>query len=321
MKIRIDPIQCESLGTRSLATLVETPNIKILLDPGTSLGIRFGLLPHPIEYKLVRKTTETLCFDISSKIDAIFISHYHLDHFISSFPNFTFYWHSLELAKALYTDKIIYAKHPRTTNYSQRRRGYFFEKLVAPLAKQLIWCDDLEFSFNNTTIQFSPPIWHGSKNTPLGFVIQCSITHNDMCFVFGPDSQCLNQEAITWILAQKPELLIIGGPPIYLAGWKVEQEVLEAAKKNLIKLVQKIPHVLVDHHLIRSLEWENWMTEIFKAAKHVENTCECIADYKKVPPRLLEVNREQLYEQDPPDHAFLKWTKLAKTIRAKTPFP
>ncbi len=320
--MQVKPIQSESLGTRSLATLVVTPDIKILLDPGTALGIRFGLLPHPIEYDLMRKTTEELCYELASKIDAIFISHYHKDHYISSFSNYTFHFHSLELTEALYTDKIIYAKHPRVdVNYSQKKRGVFFEKLVSNLAKQLIWCDGLQFVFNDTIIHFSPAVWHGTKDTPLGFVVQCCISYHNKRFVFGSDYQCLNQLAIAWTLTQRPDLLLVGGPPLYLKDWKITQETLDIAKKNLFQLVKQVPRVLVDHHLLRSLEWSDWLQEIVVAAERENHVCGCIASYRNIPPNLLEAQRETLYKQDPPDHNFLKWMKLPKKIQAENPPP
>lgn len=48
--IRFIPLAAESLGVRSMCTYVETSAIKVLIDPGVSLGKRFGLLPHPNEY-------------------------------------------------------------------------------------------------------------------------------------------------------------------------------------------------------------------------------------------------------------------------------
>jgi len=320
--MQILPIQCESLGTRSLATLVETPDVKILLDPGCALGIRYKLMPHPIEYELVRNTTEEICFEFASNVDAIFISHYHFDHLIASFTNFAFRWHTPELAESLYTDKIIYAKHPRfNINLSQRKRGHRFEKFVSPLAKQLNWCDDLDFSFGDTIIQFSSPVWHGVENSRLGYVIQCCIKQNDKTFVFAPDSQCLNQPAINWILAQNPDLLLVGGPPLHLLGYRITQETLNIAKLNLFQLAQQVPQVLVDHHLLRSLEWRDWLHEIIDTAERENHRCECIANYRNIPLSLLEARRKELYEQDPPDRDFIKWTKLAKLTQEQTPPP
>ena len=242
-KMLIIPIQCESLGTRSLATLVETPDVKILLDPGCALGMRYKLMPHPIEYELIWKTTEEICFELANKVDAIFISHYHFDHLIAPFTNFAFRWHTPELAESLYTDKLIYAKHPRSnTNLSQRKRGHLFEKFVSPWAKQLNWCDDLEFSFGDTSIQFSPPVWHGVENSRLGYVVQCCITYNNQTFVFAPDSQCLNQQAVNWILEQKPNLLLIGGPPVYLMGYYVNKQTLDMGKEVFMTSNQLMQH-------------------------------------------------------------------------------
>jgi predicted metallo-beta-lactamase superfamily hydrolase len=52
--IRVVPLAAESLGVRSMCTLVETPDVRILLDAGVSLcPSRFGLPPHPLEYKAI----------------------------------------------------------------------------------------------------------------------------------------------------------------------------------------------------------------------------------------------------------------------------
>jgi predicted metallo-beta-lactamase superfamily hydrolase len=55
-KIKITPLAAESLGVRSMCTLVETPDINILLDAGISLcPYRFNLVPHPIEFQTISK--------------------------------------------------------------------------------------------------------------------------------------------------------------------------------------------------------------------------------------------------------------------------
>ena len=54
LNFKIIPLAAESLGVRSMCTYVETPDLRILIDPGVSLGPRFGLLPHPKEYEAIR---------------------------------------------------------------------------------------------------------------------------------------------------------------------------------------------------------------------------------------------------------------------------
>ena len=54
--IRLVPLAAESLGVRLMCTYVENPDAKILLNAGVSLGPkRFGLPPHPEEFKAAEK--------------------------------------------------------------------------------------------------------------------------------------------------------------------------------------------------------------------------------------------------------------------------
>lgn len=55
--IHIVPLAAESFGVRSMCTLVETPDVEILLDAGVSLcPNRFGLPPHPMEFKAIEES-------------------------------------------------------------------------------------------------------------------------------------------------------------------------------------------------------------------------------------------------------------------------
>ena len=45
---RIVPLAFDSFGVRSMATFVETDDLKVLIDPGVALApVRYGLEPHP----------------------------------------------------------------------------------------------------------------------------------------------------------------------------------------------------------------------------------------------------------------------------------
>jgi len=47
--IRVVPLAEESFGVRSMCTYVETPDVRVLLDAGVSLGPnRFGFPPYPL---------------------------------------------------------------------------------------------------------------------------------------------------------------------------------------------------------------------------------------------------------------------------------
>ena len=50
--MKIISVAFDSPGNRSVATYVETDNVKILIDPGVSLvSTRYSLEPHPIKLR------------------------------------------------------------------------------------------------------------------------------------------------------------------------------------------------------------------------------------------------------------------------------
>ena len=78
--MRITPLAADSLGARSMATLVETPDVTILLDPSVRLGpYRYDLPPHPAEEERQRASWRTIR-DAAKKADVLTVSHYHYDH-------------------------------------------------------------------------------------------------------------------------------------------------------------------------------------------------------------------------------------------------
>lgn len=78
--MKVTPLAFESLGVRSMATLIQTDQ-NILIDPGTSLGPkRFGLPPWKTEFEALYETRASIQKH-AQLADIITISHYHHDHF------------------------------------------------------------------------------------------------------------------------------------------------------------------------------------------------------------------------------------------------
>ena len=77
-KITVIPIADESFGVRSMCTYIETKDVKVLIDPGVSLGPRFSLLPHPVEYNALRESRKRI-EEFSEKAELLTISHYHFN--------------------------------------------------------------------------------------------------------------------------------------------------------------------------------------------------------------------------------------------------
>jgi len=84
--MKILPLAADSLGTRSMATFVETGDINILVDPAVSLGPRrYGLPPHPLEYEKMDEHWGNIKKYVASS-DVLILTHYHYDHHDPGYP-------------------------------------------------------------------------------------------------------------------------------------------------------------------------------------------------------------------------------------------
>ena len=78
--MKILPIAFDSLGVRSMATYIETKDIRIFIDPGVSVSPdRFSLPPHKLELDRHREKWEAIKRWVGMS-DMIIITHYHYDH-------------------------------------------------------------------------------------------------------------------------------------------------------------------------------------------------------------------------------------------------
>jgi predicted metallo-beta-lactamase superfamily hydrolase len=305
-EIEINPLAAESLGVRSLCTSIRTPDISILLDPSAALAKRYGLEPHPMEYRALQKTLDGIRTTITAA-DIISFSHYHYDHvrpgFTDCLYNFSRRNERIETLKG----KVIHAKDYRENiNSSQRRRAFFFQKDIKPVAKDLQWVDGKRFSFGDTFVTYSRPLPHGPAGSPLGYVIATTIEFSGTRFLFAPDVQGpVAKESLSYILSQAPDLAIIGGPPIYLS--KISKDDIQSSLYSLLNLAESIPILIVDHHLIRDSNWKPWIKPLQNAATASGNQIMTMAELAGQENRCLESERMSLYRDSPPTEEFLKW--------------
>jgi len=322
-KIDVVPLAFESLGVRSMCTYVETPDIKILLDAGVSLGPRrYGLSPHPKEYEALREKRETM-LRVAEKVDAVTVSHYHFDHQTPSYTDWAYNWSSAEIADKIYTGKLVFAKSYRSyVNFSQRRRGWLFAKTSGRKAERLEVADGRSFRFGDTNVIFSRPVVHGEENSDLGWIVMTTVEHNEEeRFLFASDVQGpMSDETLDIILAERPHLIVIGGPPLYLAEM-VRQESMDRAFENLQKIVEVVPNTILDHHLLRDEGWRTKAQRIFDVASRTGHGVFTGAEFAGEENRLLESQRTKLYEDYPPSQEFVKWSKIPVLKRKLAPPP
>ncbi len=320
--IKITPLAAESFGVRSMCTFVETPDVKLLLDAGVSLGpYRFGYPPHPREYEALKEARRRIA-EAAEKAEVVTISHYHFDHHTPSYTDWFLHWSSEETATQIYEGKLVYAKSYREkVNFSQRRRGWVFAHTGGKHAERVEYVDGRSFEFGDTKIKFSEPVAHGEDNSQLGWLIMTIIERETERMLFASDVQGpMHTPTMRIILKHHPDVAIIGGPPTYLAGL-VKEESIHQGMANLEKIVQKVPTTVLEHHLLREENWRTTAQAVLNAAHQAQHSVLTAADYLRQENLLLESQRKQLFEKEPPNPAFEKWMRSPLPKRKHTPPP
>ncbi len=321
-KIRVTPLASESLGVRSMCTLVETPNVSMLLDGGISLSpYRFNLPPHPIEFQTIAKLRQSIA-QAADKATVTTISHYHFDHHTPSFEDWVVNWtDDGETARQIYQGKTVLAKNPRENiNASQRQRAWMFQRTGGKYAKSVEAADGKTFTLGNTKLIFSEPVPHGSEDAMLGWVIMVTVEYEGERFMHAPDIQGpMSTHTADLVLAAKPDTVMLGGPPLYLSGFRVDETQLERGLRNLERIAAAVPLVVLEHHALRDEQWRSKMDSVFQKAKQAEHRILTAAEYIGKENLFLESKRKQLYQDHPPSEEFLRWTKTLNNKKIAKP--
>jgi len=283
--MKIIPIAFDSLGTRGMATYVETKDVKIFIDPSVSLApIRYGLEPHSIELKRLDEHWKEIV-KLASKSEVLIITHYHYDHHNP--------WEHLEI----YKNKTVLVKHPtEKINRSQKQRSSFFLEQIKELPKKIEYADGQEFKFGKTKIKLSPPVFHGT-NPRLGYVIEV-LVDDGYKFIHTSDVEGPSQkDQVDFILENKPNLVFLDGPLSYMM-YRFGVKAMESSVENMIKIVETclLDNLILDHHFLRDLKWKERISEVFKIAEKNKIEVKTSAEYLGKEIDMLEAHRKELYK-------------------------
>lgn len=282
--MQIDILGCESLGARSLACVVKTGERKILIDPGVALArLRYGLLPHPVEVAAALRIRKRILAEFEDTTDIV-ISHYHGDHMpMKAEDPYQLPEEELPPLKGV----RFWCKGPeKISGLSGRRRKELSHFLGFSLPASE--------GTSSEGISFSTAVPHGTRDKGFGTVMMTRISEEDEVFVHSSDIQFLDRETVLKVLAWKPTIVFASGPPLYLS-----HHVPEASKEafeNAFLLAENIDTLILDHHILRSLEGYRWLKEL---AGKVEKKVLCGAEFMGKEPELLEARRKILYEKLP----------------------
>ncbi len=296
-----------------MCTFVETADLLVLLDAGVSLcPKRFGFPPHPEEFNAIAESRRRIA-QAARKSDVITISHYHFDHHTPSFEDWLSNWTERRTtAMEIYAGKTLLMKDPRMdTNPSQRRRAWMFERTGGKFVEKSEYADGKTYRYKGTTIRFSEPVFHGPDESFLGWILMTTIQVGEEKFMFAPDVQGpISTRTLDLIEREDPDLLLIGGPPSYLSQSRLNERELRIGFENLANLARAVPHIIVEHHLLRDEKWREQARNIFAAARDLRHKVVTAAEFLDEDNQFLEAQRRQLFEKKPPSKEFEKWVEL-----------
>ncbi|MEM4870702.1 MAG: hypothetical protein QXF68_03460 [Thermofilaceae archaeon] len=311
-KIELYPLGEESLGVRSMALGVVTPDVAILLDAGVSLAPRrFGLPPHPKEFEAAREARERIT-SFAARCDVVTISHYHLDHYTPSFTSY-YEWCDRSIFEKTYAGKLILAKRPdRSVSFNQRKRAAILLRELGEVGCRVVEADGSRLILGRTYIETLGPFPHGAES-PMGSVVSFLIEYGGTRIVFAPRrTGAYGIEGCEGDNLVKAEPRCGRRPPLYLEGRKVDKEMVRRGLENLAA-ISRSTKAVVCHHTLRDEEWLN------KLASGGIPAALTYAELLGIEMKLLEARRRALYEEEPPSRQFIEWLHAPKDSRGPPP--
>lgn len=300
------PIASESLGARGLSLFVTSEDQSILIDPSVSPApFRNGHPPHlqEIAASFVSRFYIMKFFKLA---DIIIQTHYHADHY-SLGKKRPYEFTNQVTANTLYSHpkKTILAKDPmQNINYAQKKRAsWLWRRKNIPL----FIADGNTYVFGRTRIVFSDPLPYGNVNSKQGWVVAVHIsdTYGSTLItsdVVGPGSD----SALNFITNNAADLIIIDGPSTYHP--KQSPKEIESAFQRLVK-VNDIGSIIVDHHLLRDLEWKTQLKEHGILYDNIT-----LSSLLGLPPVCLESKRSLLHDKTPINSSFHKRFRSYDTL-------
>lgn len=289
MDASIEIIGTESLGVRGLSCLVTTGNRRIVIDPGVALGYsRHGLLPHPLQVAEGERVRKRLVEVLREATDVV-LSHYHGDHIPLREANP--YQFAISQLPTHFQNISCWTKSLDDQTEKMTQRALDLKELLGSNFH-------VAEGRSEGGMTFSKPMPHGAQNSKQGTVMMTRINLGDRVFVHTSDIQLLDAATVDVIIAWKADIVLAGGPPLYLG--RLNQELRQVAWENSVRLASNVETLILDHHLMRDDQGPKWLADL---SAEVGKQVYCSADFMGKPRLLLEATRTELYETMPvPTH-------------------
>ncbi len=263
---------------------MKTGQRRILIDPGFALGyMRHKRLPHPRQVILGEKTRR-MVVNLWGKATDIVFSHFHGDHvpLVDANP---YQLHISELA-GLNSEVRVWRK---TLCHLSPHEAVREAALNDALGLDFLSGEDVVHG----PLRFSQAVPHGDPDLT-DETVMMTLVEGDQRFLHAPDIQLLHDQTVSRILDWQPDIVLAGGPPLYLS--KLTEAQIARAWQNALRLARGVELFILDHHLLRSSEGVTWLEKLSTAAGR---PVLCAADYMGKDRMLMEAERESLYQRFP----------------------
>lgn len=274
--MQVIPLAADSLGVRSMATYVEAGELRLLIDPGATLSPRrYGLEPAPEEEEALARALDRIDA-YARRATLITVSHYHADHYRAD--------------GSFYAGRRVWAKDPQhMIDAHQGSRGRTFWRELRASAR-VERAEGKTAEVGGVMVKVSPPLAHGLEGSGFGFVVAVTVDDGRR-FVHAADVQGpASAVATAYLLRERPDLVYLSGPPIYLES-HVGKEVVRQGVENLLRLVRETGcRVIVDHHAVRDRRYRERLGPAFETGRVVT-----AAEYLGRRDECLEARRPELW--------------------------
>lgn len=275
--VQITIIGAESLGARSMATVVQTDDRTVLIDPGVALAPkRSGLPPHPREVEAADRVREAVLAWLPRATDVV-VTHFHGDHM--PLADADPYQVSLS-AFVLPDDCMVWLPGEGGQSGRSRVRRRALAQALGRLLPSAEGKDD-------GVVACAGPFPHGGGS---GTVMMVAVREGDACFVHASDTQLLSSEAVRWVLGWRPSMVYSSGPPLYLP--EVSWEEADLARTHAASSAAATEMLVIDHHPLRGVGGLRWVEDAGGVTA---------AGFMGVRPTPLEARRAELWGRRPAD--------------------
>ena len=127
-----------------------------------------------------------------------------------------------------------------------------------------------KFRIGETELRFTKPLFHGIEFSKVGWVFATIIEYKGEKLIHTSDiNGPIIEDYAEWIIKEKPDILILDGPPTYMLGYMLNKINLNRAIENAIKIIDESEAKLIiyDHHLPRERKFREHTMKVWKFAK------------------------------------------------------